>query len=77
MKGHAGHSSQYSSTLLPGHLMHSGAEKKGAKHLYMSLNKEKATKSNSHRDKSVSSDNHYFKHTLTGGKIREKNGVGN
>ena len=51
-----------------------GADKKGAKHLYMSLNKDSCkTGKNSKRDKSVSSDNHYLKHTLTGGKVRDKN----
>ena len=68
LKGQA-HVGQY----LPTGALPAATEKKGAKHLYMSLNKEKAPKSNSHRDKSVSSDNHYMKHALTGGKVREKN----
>ena len=62
--------------------MHNTAEKKGAKHLYMSLNKEgkqNASKGSS-RDKSLSTDryhtvqkqggSHY--HSLTTGKSREK-----
>lgn len=65
--------------------MQNTAEKKGAKHLYMSLNKEtkQTTSKGSHRDKSLSTDRyntsskqhqaHY--HSLTSGKSREKQNI--
>jgi len=53
--------------------VHNTADKKAAKHMYMSLNKDKTSQRDANREHSVSSDNRYYKHSYTGGKTRENN----